>query len=202
MLITNDPMIWVGALATLAVFSFLYQDNPAWKVTEHAYVGLTAAYTIGQQFHNFIKPTVMDRIIGDGYWSYVIPALIGLAIYTRYSASLNWVSRYPLSLWVGYGAGMVLAYRPAVLFGQITGTFRVFDGADNILFWICCVTTLMYFFFTISRENPVVNYGASIGRWAIMVALGTAFGNTAIYRFNLLLQRINYLFFEWLQIGL
>ena len=201
MLISTDPMIWVGAIATIAVFSWLYKDNPAWKVTEHAYVGMTAAYTIGYQWHSRIVPTIQNDILRDGTFSYIIPILIGLAIYTRFVPSVSWLSRYPLSLWVGYGAGMVLAFNVPPMMGQIVGTFRLFDSVDNIIFWICTVSTLMYFFFTISRDNPVVKYGAVIGRWAIMVALGTSFGNTVIYRYNLMLQRINFLLLDWLQLG-
>ncbi len=201
MLISTDPQIWVGALATIAVFSYMYKDNPAWRVVEHAYVGLTAGYTVGYQFHTRIKPTIMDDLIGRGYWSYIIPILIGLAIYTRFSPSLTWMARYPLSLWVGYGSGMVLAFTVPPMMGQITGTFRLFNSFDNILYWLCVVTTLMYFFFTISRENPVVKWGAWAGRWAIMVCLGAMFGNTVIYRYNLLLMRINYLLIDWLEMG-
>ncbi len=201
MLVSTEPGVWVAALATLACFSYLYKDNPVWKFTEHAYVGMSAAYTVGNTFHVRIKPTIMDDLLTRGYWSYVIPILIGLAIYTRFSPSLTWISRYPLSLWVGYGAGLTLSYSVPPMMGQVTGTFRTLTTVNDWIYWLGVVCTLMYFFFTVSRENPVVKYGASAGRWIIMIGLGASFGNTVIYRYNLMLQRMNMLFIEWLQIA-
>ena len=32
----------VAALVTLAIFSFLYKDNPVYKFAEHLYVGVAA----------------------------------------------------------------------------------------------------------------------------------------------------------------
>lgn len=200
MLVASSAEIWVGALFTLAVFTYLYKENPLWRIAEHIYVGMTAAYSVGYNFHNYMKPTIITDILEKGYWSYVIPILIGLAIYTRYVPSINWVSRYPLSLWVGYGAGMVLAYEVAPLMSQIAGTFKPFNSIDNIIYWIATVCTLIYFFFTIKRTNPVIKYGAAIGRWSIMAALGVSFGNTALFRFSLLLDRMKFLLGDWLEI--
>ena len=39
---SHDPGIWVGALLTLFVFSFLYKDNPFYKFAEHLFVGVSA----------------------------------------------------------------------------------------------------------------------------------------------------------------
>ena len=200
MLVTTDPQIWVGALFSIAVFTYLYGENPAWRVAEHVYVGITAAYTVGYQFHNTIKPTLMEDILQDGHWSFIIPAIIGLLIYTRYVPSISWLQRYPLSMWVGYGAGMVLAYAVPPLMTQVSGVARTLDSFDNIVFFVVAVCTLIYFFFTISRRNPVVKYGAVIGRWSIMVGMGISFGNTVIYRYNLFLARMEYFLSDWLQL--
>lgn len=52
--------IWIGALCTLAVFSFLYRDNPLYRVAEHVFVGISAAYWMTQ-----------------GFWAQIVPNLIG-----------------------------------------------------------------------------------------------------------------------------
>ena len=36
--------IWLGALVTFAIYSFLYKDNPFYKVGEQIFVGLSAGY--------------------------------------------------------------------------------------------------------------------------------------------------------------
>jgi len=40
--VTHDVGIWVGALLTLCIFSFLYKDNPLYKFAERLFVGVTA----------------------------------------------------------------------------------------------------------------------------------------------------------------
>src|SRR2546422_5075613 len=36
--------VWIAAFLTLAVFSFLFKDNPVYKFAEHLVVGLSAGY--------------------------------------------------------------------------------------------------------------------------------------------------------------
>jgi hypothetical protein len=46
--VSHDFGIWVGALLTLFVFSFLYRDNPLYKFAEHLFVGVSAGYPAGR----------------------------------------------------------------------------------------------------------------------------------------------------------
>ncbi len=39
--------IWVIAFFTLSLFSFMYKDNPFYKVAEHIFAGLSAGYYVG-----------------------------------------------------------------------------------------------------------------------------------------------------------
>ena len=36
--------VWIGALLTLGIFSFLYKDNPFYKFSEALFVGISAGY--------------------------------------------------------------------------------------------------------------------------------------------------------------
>jgi len=192
---------WVAAICTIAVFTYLYGENPFWRLAEHMYVGLAAAWSVGYQWHAYIKPFITDDLMTHGYWSLVLPAILGLLIYTRYFPSVAWLARYPLSFWIGYGAGYVLAFTPAVYLNQITASFVKLNEINQWILLIALLTTLMYFFFTLRRDNAVMKYGASIGRYAIMVALGANFGSTMLYRFSLFLGRAKFLLVDWLHIA-
>jgi|LSQX01.1.fsa_nt_gb hypothetical protein len=50
--------IWVAALLTLAVYSFLYAETPVFRVAEHLFIGVSAAYGLVVFFHLAVKPTV------------------------------------------------------------------------------------------------------------------------------------------------
>ncbi len=193
-----EPQVWVAALFTLCFFTFLYKENLIFRTVEHIYIGLTAAYTVGLAYHSRVLPTIQTDLLERGYWSYVIPILLGLLIYTRYFPQVAWLARYPLSFWVGYGAGVVLAFQVGPLMGQLVAMMRTWADLNAFLLWAFSMCALIYFFFTIKRENPAVGYPAWLGRWVIVIGLGAAFGNTVLYRWNLLIGRMNFLLFDWL----
>ena len=40
-------VLWLEAFITLAIFSFLYKDNPVYHMVESVFAGLSAGYYIG-----------------------------------------------------------------------------------------------------------------------------------------------------------
>ncbi|MEE3260087.1 MAG: hypothetical protein VX293_12840, partial [Candidatus Latescibacterota bacterium] len=108
-LLTAD---WTGlgivtaAGMTLALYSFLYKDNPLFKFAEHVFVGVAAAYVFGQYWY----PTIYGEIIaewsevGEGEtvnWWLLAPTALGLLMLTRFSLRLAWLSRYSFAFFVG-----------------------------------------------------------------------------------------------------
>lgn len=55
--------IWVAALLTLAVYSFLYSDNPIYRVAEHLFVGVSAAYGTVIIFHQAFKEKIYYPVV-------------------------------------------------------------------------------------------------------------------------------------------
>ena len=53
--------IIVAAGMTLALYSFLYKDNPLFKFAEHVFVGVAAAYMFGQYWY----PTLYGELIAE-----------------------------------------------------------------------------------------------------------------------------------------
>ncbi len=196
--ISTDPGIWAQAICTLAVLTYLYKDNPIWRIAESVFLGLATAYWFVYMFYSYIKPAIMEWVIVQGQWHYIVAILLGLLIFFRYVPSLSWVARYPMSFWVGYGTGYALAFTPAVWLEQITASFVPLNSLKGALIFIGILATLTYFFFTLAKENPVVGGVAEVGKWYIMVALGSAFGNTVLYRWNLFLARADMLISQWL----
>lgn len=202
MAITHDLGIWAQAICTLAVLTYLYKDNPIWRIAENVFLGLATAYVFVFYFWSYIRPAVMDWVLKNGQWHYILAIVLGLLIFFRYVPSLSWIARYPMSFWVGYGTGYALAFQPAVWLEQVTDSFIPLNTLQNVLIFIGILATLTYFFFTLAKENPVVGGVAEVGKWYIMIALGSAFGNTVLYRWNLFLGRANMLIVQWLGVQL
>lgn len=202
----------LGGLLTLAILSYLWRENPVYRLAEHIFIAIATSYSLVVNYDTLIKPTITNDIIKGGRWDYALAAILGLLIYTRYFPKIAWISRYPMSFWVGYGAGYVLSFAPAPLIKQINDSFVKFAVTDkagalqfgptvnNILFFLMLIAAMTYFFFTIRRDYPAVGYTASLGRWAIMIGLGAAFGNTVMARISLFLGRLQFLFGDWLHL--
>jgi hypothetical protein len=56
--------VWLGALLTLFIYSFLYKDNPFYKFAEYLYVGISAGYFVAYIYHNFMVPNLLVTLIG------------------------------------------------------------------------------------------------------------------------------------------
>ena len=71
---------WIAAFLTLAILSYLYKDNPFYKVAEHLFVGISTGYCTSMFFWTQIKPNLFGRL-----W----PA-------TEYNSDLLWYKFYNL----------------------------------------------------------------------------------------------------------
>lgn len=175
-----------------------------YRLTEHVFIGMTAAHVIVLNYENFIKPNVIDGIFVRGEYIWAVPFLLGMLIYTRYFRPISWWARIPMSLTVGYGVGFTLAFNPLPFLRQVTDTFIRFQGAttgitiNNILFFVMTIAGLVYFFFTIPREKYGLGHLAALGRYTIVIALGASYGNTVQGRFSLFLGRLQFLLRDWL----
>lgn len=200
----SPTQVWIAALGTLALFSFLWKENPVYRFIEHVFIGLTAAHVVVMNWDSYIKPIWVTDIQKNGQYIWIVPFLIGLLIYTRYFPSTSWLARIPMSLTVGYGVGYTLAYNPLLFLRQVTDNFVTFQGktaaitANNVLFFVLSMSALAYFFFTVSRDKYGLQHVASLGRYAIVIALGASYGSTVQGRISLLLGRMQFLLKDWL----
>ena len=48
--------VWVAALLTLCIYSFLYRDNPFYRFAEHLFVGISVGYGIVLSIHQGFIP--------------------------------------------------------------------------------------------------------------------------------------------------
>lgn len=138
--------ITLAAFLTLAIMSFMYQDNPYYKFAEHLFVGISAAYWMVMGFWSTIVGNLVPRIsvglseffkvpflggeLDLGFLSipyqllYLIPILMGLLLLMRLVPKVGWLSRWPLAFIVGTFAGLNLVrYLQSDFIKQISATF-------------------------------------------------------------------------------
>ena len=207
--------IWLAALLTLAIYSFLYKDNPVYKVAEHLFVGTSAGYSVAITWHTvavrlvywpIFRPNRVDRLEPD-YWI-IIPAIIGLLMFFRFIPRYAWLARWPLCFVMGYGAGATIPPAIQNLLVQAESTMlpvaprgdagiEWFVGLSSLIMMVAVITTLCYFYFS-KEHKGAFGVGGRAGIWFLMIAFGAGFGNTVMARISLLLGRVQFLIEDWL----
>ncbi|UCG42437.1 MAG: hypothetical protein JSU73_11275 [candidate division WOR-3 bacterium] len=197
--------IWIGALLTLCIFSFLFGDNSFYKFAEHLYVGLSVGYMISIYYWNFFKPDLIDPLFGQGRIVLIIPALLGICYFAIFVQKLSWAVRIPMGFVLGWGSGVAIpAILQANIIRQIQGTLitgQVLAKWDTLVWSIIVLvgvmTTVVYFFFSREQKGGF-KVVANIGIVYIMIGFGASFGYTVMARISLLLGRLQFLLRDWL----
>ena len=197
--------IWIAIALTLCIYSFLYKDNPFFRFAEHLFVGVSAGYLLAITFHTNFLPYIYNplksAVTAGEYKEFVvlIPAFLGLMMFSRFVPRYGWMVRWPFAFLMGYSAGVKIpVIMQADIFQQIRGTAEPFASADvwtiinSSLIMLGVICTLIYFFF--SREHKGITGGLSeIGIIFLMIGFGASFGYTVMARVSLLIGRIDFL---------
>ncbi len=197
---------------TLAMYSFLYKDNPAFKIAENLFVGVAMGYWIIITWYNILKPDVFETLIVPIFkdtgkapqYAVIIPTLLGVFMLLRFSNKLSWLSRWSFAFIVGLGAGITIPnFIHAFILKQLSFdsfiTASVPDSINSFLILLGVVSVLIYFFFSMEHKG-VIGGVSKIGVWFLMIAFGASFGFTVMARMSLLIGRIQFLIRDWLGI--
>jgi len=196
--------IWVAAFFTLAIFSFLYKDNPFYRFAEHVFAGLSAGYYVGLIWKSVIIQQLWDPLVSGSWWL-VIPGLLGVLMFARLWPRISWVSRIALAFVMGNTAGIFLITQlHGVVLPQVRATMLPLGGTDGlpsallaIVVVVGVISTLIYFYFS-KEHTGALGVTAKVGIWFIMISFGAHFGYTVMARISLLIGRVYFLANEWL----
>lgn len=134
--------VWIAALLTLAVFSFLAGDNPAYKLAESVFVGVSAGYAmvagfwdqivqnlIGRLFPAFARwwgVAHLDKPLGEmpgPEYIYIVPLILSAMMLWQLAPKGGWIARWPLAFFIGATAGVrITAYFEADFVRQVQQT--------------------------------------------------------------------------------
>jgi hypothetical protein len=189
--------IWIAALLTLALYSFLYKDNPVYKMAEHIFVGVSAGYWLARSYRDVVLPNFWNPLL-DGELLRIIPGILGLMMLMRLLPKIGWISRWALAFIIGtYSGYFLITYLQSNAMDQVRATFLSFNSINNILLVLGVLSGLVYFFF--SKEHKGIFGGtAKVGIYVLMIAFGASFGYTVMARISLLIGRMQFLLFTWL----
>ncbi|MBM3129000.1 MAG: hypothetical protein FJ009_10325 [Chloroflexi bacterium] len=208
----TDPIgVWVGAILTLLVFSYLLGDTPLFRVAQAIFVGVAIGYAISAAVYLILLPLLFDPLIINPVMnSYlVIPLILGLLLLLKLRTA--WAPVGNLSIAFLFGVGSALALGGALdgtLLPQLSAIVVPLDSLENVLLVAGTLGALLSFRFIQPQsgrfgarvvETVARGWGA-FGRWFVMIALGALFASVAVSRISLLVNRVYFLLHDWLQI--
>lgn len=209
-----DFGMFIAVLLTLGIFSFLYKDNPVYKVCEAIFVGVSAGYwAVVYFFDNIHKKFWQGVFPSNGneadYWLWG-GAILGVLMLFRLSKKIGWIARWPLAFIVGATAGLyMMIYFVSNALNQVSSTMMplIASAPSGDVLWVETIGTaiiaigvvsgLVYFFFS-KEHRGLFGATAKLGTWFLMVTFGASFGYTVMSRMSLLIGRLDFLFGDWL----
>lgn len=211
----------LAGVSTLAIFSFLYKENPFFRFFEHVFIGIAVAYGLLTQIKNFLWPKLLVPILGldrsllpDGtylepynYYNllYLLPMAFGCLYYFILSPRHSWLAYLVIGFSFGVSAGLTVKGTFIELMPQVYDSFRPlyvagdpWKSLENIFFLLTLLSAMSYFFFTTRRRaGSLAEKFSTSGRWLLMGCFGAYFGSTIMARMALLVERVDFLFNKW-----
>jgi len=200
--ITTLFAAFCGVFFTLAVYTFLYKENPWSRLAEYVFIGTATGYDVAYSLDWL-------RSQWEGTWStttsgtiaFIFALLISVLWYFRFSRRLFWLYRIALAIVVGTGIGLALR---TIVFAQFIAQVRAtagltFIGVDpwtafnNLVTAAIVICTLLYFTFTLKQEAAFWKPINKFARYAMMIGFGSAYGYTVLTRMSMFIGRAQFL---------
>lgn len=210
----NTDLIWmiVSFVLTLMVFSYLFGDNPAFRIATAILVGVSAGYFAVLIVYQVLLPRLVVPLLQGSILSLAPLFLSGLLL-TKLSPRLSRLGNLSMAYLVGAGAAVAIGGAVlGTLFTQVKGAVGSLPsladtGSQN--WWLLLeggfillgtVASLVYFnFSTQQKEGSVakrplaVSFFAGIGQFFIAVTLGAVFAGVMTSAITALIERSSFM---------
>lgn len=212
--------VWVAALLTLMVYSYLLGDNPLFRLAEHLLVALSVAYATLVAYHTVLVPRLLAPLAVDATArpDLLLPLALGLFLLFKSLPGISSLGNPSLGYLIGVGLGLAVGGTlVGTLLPQTRATFLpllpggpgdVIGAASNLTIIIGTIATLLSFRFVLALRTPSP-YARSdrpdrsvwqpVGRGFLMITFGALFGGAVLTYLSLLVGRWDFLINGWLR---
>ncbi|MBU1173153.1 MAG: hypothetical protein KKD44_26615 [Proteobacteria bacterium] len=177
----------------LMILSFLYRESGWFSFAEHIVVGGLSGYGAAIGIKNVYYQGLTP--LAQGQFWYILAIIAGLLLFAGLFKTLAWWVRVPTAIMIGTGIGLNM--RAAVetqVTAQLIDTVRSINTASLttninnliIVIGVCCV--IMFFFFSTESKGALKPVGI-VGRYFLMISLGSSFAYAVMGRTSLMIAR-------------
>lgn len=201
-MMSTNPGTWVSAILMLCVYSYLVKDNRVFGLTQRLYVGVGIGYGAALALRSIVNSGI--KPLQKGNMMVLIPIVLGLLAYARYSKPVAWAARIPAAFVVALGAAMTLRGSiQAQFLSQIAGTMLPLNSINNIVIVFGTASTVLYFYFRERQKGPIntlVNYSNVFARYVMMIALGIGYTGNLSSNIPRTIGQLELIFGEWIHL--
>ena len=205
---TSLPAI-ISFLLTVMVLSYLFGDNPLFRIATHIFIGVSAGYAAVVAFYQVIWPYLVVPLVSAPMPEkglLLIPLILGALLLTKASPRLGWMGGPAVGYLVGVGAAIAIG-------GAVLGTILPQSGAaiepfnpaisslaslfNGAVMLIATIGTLAYFHFGARRKadgsvkrNGLVEAMAWVGQLFVAITFGALFAGVYSAALTALIERV------------
>lgn len=195
----------VAAIVTIVAYSYLFGDNPLYRLLEHFFIGITAAVMTIQAVLN-IKNQAVTPILAEGQYLWLIGIVGGVLMLMRFSKKQAWLSRIPLAVIIGTASSLsIIRAVESEIVKQVAATVTLkWTNINNAIYIICMLLPMLYLIFTANEKTKIGGVVKSLGKagqYVMMLAFGAAMGATVMARISTVVGRFQFLINDWLKLG-
>ncbi len=203
--------LWVAALLTLMVFSFLIADNPLFRLAEHLLVGTALGYAALLVLERVLLPSLGMALAGSAVADPLtrlmtaLGVVWGILLWFWLARPVRWLASWPLAIVFGVGSALAIGgILMGTLLPQVRASMLPLSGPgllDNLVIVVVVLAGLTYFFFAVRPDRPVGRLIGRVvprGRWFLLVTLGSFLGTRSLSLLNALAERFEFLA-RWLR---
>ena len=191
--------VLIGFVLTLLIFSYLWRDNPAYRLAVHLLVGVSAGYAVVVVLQEFVWPVYTHMRADSSNALWLIPVFFATLLLFKLAPRLAPLGSSAMALLIGVGGAVALV-------GAISGTLlpqvlAASSGVSGLLSALLTIAILLYFRFT-RMAQPTGNAWANLPGWqqainglgqaVLMITLGAIFAGVLSTSLVLLTDRIVY----------
>ncbi|MBI4785658.1 MAG: hypothetical protein HY782_01240 [Chloroflexi bacterium] len=214
---TDVVGVWVGAILTLLVFSYLLGDTPLFRLAQAIFVGVAVGYATTVAVYLVLIPRLVYPLAFDPgtNWPLFIPLILGLLLLLKLRTTWAPLGNSPIAFLFGVGGALAIGGAlSGALLPQLGATLVSLSPAQgwetvasNVLLVVGTIGAFLSFRFITGAQRPAARALDTLGRgwgyfgrWFILIAFGAIFAGTAVSRVSILINRVYYLMHDWLQV--
>ena len=211
--------LWVAALLTLAVMSFVIKDNPVFRITQYLFVGISAGYAAALAWNHVLAPRIALLLREPAAaWPYAIMLALAALLLGRGWQPTARLAGIPLALLLGVGAAVaiggvlrgtlvpqmaasIVSLAPIDYGGGLRGWAFALDAAFMLLTTLAVLGAYHYRAGQPGTNNVWNWLGRRVGQFGramILLVLAALLAGAMLSFFSALRGRFDFLLFDWL----